>query len=490
MVLHKWLIFQLEMRTLYISFTNRPSLIQYCYAAPGISDHDIVLTSMETKTVVQSSSSFKVYLWNQMDLTNLKESMANFAEEFAHKYSIDTPVDQLWCILRNELLSSLDRFVPSKMRKNNSHHLWLTQYIKRLRRRKQASYNRARLTNSSSHWQHFKYLKRTMQRECRRAFNKYMHKTIHKPYESGKKSFCFVKSLRSDYCGVSTLQQNGISYSNNQSKADLLNSQFSSVFTKDYSSPLPDMDLGLYPDISNFVVSTSGVTKILQELDPLKSPGPDKIPSRLLKSIAMEVSPWLTLLFSASLHQGRVPSDWKKALVCPVFKKGDRKNPSNYRLVSLTCICSKVMEHIIYSEIMSHLETHNILSDMQFGFRKRCSAELQLLQTIHDLAFGLNCKSQTDIILLDFSKAFDRVLHHHLITKLEYYGIRNNILNWIASFLSGCTQQVVCGGCYSSSTKVLSGVPQGSVLGPLLFLTYINDISHCVDSTCRLRICR
>ena len=312
-----------------------------------------------------------------------------------------------------------------------------------------------------------------------------MYKTIHEPYDSGKKKnlFRFVKSLRSDYCGVSTLQQNGISYSDNQSKADLLNSQFSSIFTKDDSSSLPDMNLGLYPDISNFVVSTSGVTKILQELDPSKSPGPDKIPSR---PIATEVSPCPALLFSASLHQGRVPSDWKKALVCPVFKKGDRKNPSNYRPVSLTCICSKVMEHIIYSEIMTHLETHNILSDMQFGFRKRRSAELQLLQTIHDLAFDLNRKSQTDVILFDFSKAFDRVSHRHLITKLEYYGIRNNILNWVASFLSGRTQQVVCGGCYSSPTKVLSGVPQGSVLGPLVFLIYINDISYCVDSTCHL----
>ena len=203
------------------------------------------------------------------------------------------------------------------------------------------------------------------------------------------------------------------------------------------------------------MVSTSGVTKILQKLDPSKSPGPDKIPSRLLKSIAMAVSPCLTLLFSASLHQGRVPSDWKKALVCPVFKKGDRKNPSNYRPVSLTYICSKVMEHIIYSEIMTHLETHNILSDMQFGFRKRHSAELQLFQTIHDLAFDLNRKSQTDVILLDFSKAFDRVSHRHLITKLEYYGIRNNILNWVASFLSGRTQQVVCGGCYLTTSSIV-----------------------------------
>ena len=152
------------------------------------------------------------------------------------------------------------------------------------------------------------------------------------------------------------------------------------------------------------------------------------------------------------------------------FKKGDRKNPSNYRPVSLTSICSKIMEHIVYSNIMSHLEAFNILSPTQFGFRKDHSAELQLLQTVYDLATSLNNSSQCDVILLDFSKAFDRVSHRHLMLKLEHYGIRNSILKWISAFLSSRTQQVVCGGCYSGPAEVLSGVPQGTVLGPLLFL--------------------
>ena len=167
--------------------------------------------------------------------------------------------------------------------------------------------------------------------------------------------------------------------------------------------------------------------------------------------MAVEIAPCLKLLFSASLHQGKVPLEWKKALVTPLF--GNRRDPLNYQPVSLTCICSKLMEHIIFSNIMSHVETqsHQILSDMQFGFRKRRSVELQLLQTIHDLSFNLNNRGQTDTILLDFSKAFDKVSHQLLLFKLEYYGIRGNILNWISSFLSGRTQRVMCEDCISDS---------------------------------------
>jgi len=130
------------------------------------------------------------------------------------------------------------------------------------------------------------------------------------------------------------------------------------------------------------------------------------------------------LIFAASLHQGTVPQDWKKALVTPLFKKGEKSNQENYHPISLACVCSKILEQIIHTNIMKHLSNCHIFSDVQFGFREHCSAELQLINSIHDFALNLNGKSQTDIILLDLSKVFDKVPHHFLLHKLKHYGIR------------------------------------------------------------------
>ena len=229
------------------------------------------------------------------------------------------------------------------------------------------------------------------------------------------------------------------------------------------------MSPGSYPDISAIIITLNGVINLLQDLKPYKANGPDKIPTRLLKECVKEIAPSLVLLYQASLKQSIVPTEWKHALVTPIFKKGDRSLASNYRPISLTSVCGKLLEHIIFSKIMDHLNLHNILSDAQHGFRSKCSCETQLLLTVHDFACGLNEGKQIDAIILDFTKAFDKVSHKHLCTKLHHYGIRGPTLDWIKDFLSNRSQQVILDGCSSESLLVTSGVPQGTFLAPCCF---------------------
>ena len=167
-------------------------------------------------------------------------------------------------------------------------------------------------------------------------------------------------------------------------------------------------------------------------------------------------------------------------------KKGPKSKAENYRPISLTCICCKVLEHIITSNIMSHLDKNNILFQNQHGFQSRVSCETQLIQFTQDLYNTLNEKGQTDVIVMDFSKAFDKVDHQRLLLKLHRLGINNKVISWIQSFLSNRSQSVVLDGEHSDSCPVLSGVPQGSVLGPCLFLMYINDMPDTIKSNIRL----
>ena len=226
----------------------------------------------------------------------------------------------------------------------------------------------------------------------------------------------------------------------------------------------------------------------MKDLDPFKATGPDSIPPYILKELADQFAPVYQILFQASLNQGTIPNDWKKAHITPIFKKGDPLQASNYRPVSLTSIPCKLLEHIIHSHFMKFNVKSNILCDNQHGFRKSRSCESQLITVVDDLTKNIDNGFQTDMVVLDFAKAFDKVHHKSLLKKVKHYGIRNNIYNWLESFLLNRTQQVQIDGHLSDPEEVLSGVPQGTVLGPLLFLLYINDLPKYVSAGTEVRL--
>ena len=238
--------------------------------------------------------------------------------------------------------------------------------------------------------------------------------------------------------------------------------------------------------MSDISISLNGINKLLSKLRPDKAARPDKIRPNVLKEFRNNLSPTIYLLFEKSLATGQIPSDWTKANVSLIFKKGDKCDPANYRPISLTCILCKVMKHVIASNLTKHLNNHNVLYDLQHELRQKRSCETQPLQLVEDLGRQLIKGKQTDLVLLDFSKAFDKVSHLKLLFELSQHGVNGNTLNWINVFLVGRNQTVVLEGERSSEVSNTSGVLQGSVLWPLLFLLYINDLPQNIQSQVRL----
>ena len=238
------------------------------------------------------------------------------------------------------------------------------------------------------------------------------------------------------------------------------------------------------PDIS---IVSEGIDKLLVGLNPHKAAGPDKFKSIDLQTLHKELAPILQLIFQRSFDTGKLPDIWKEANVSPILKKVGKSDPSNYRPISLTCVLCKVLEHIVASSMAKHFtELLDILYDLQHGFREKRSCETQLIMRVDELAKKMQMGKQTDLILLDFSKAFDKVAHEKLLLKLHQYGIRGDTLKWIKDFLDNRKQTVVINGINSDEVPVSSGAPQGSVLGPILFLAYSNDLHEQVNSRVRL----